>query len=108
MIRHVILWKLRDIPDDGTSAEADEVKRKLALCEEGFSRLVGRIPGLLSLKLYTKPLLSSSCDLMLDAKFEDEAALAAYKSNPEHQAIQSVLRPLVSERVCMDCEEPNT
>ncbi len=98
MVKHVILWRLRTDHD-----EAD-MRRKIDFCAEAFSRLPSVIPGLISIKLYKDPLASSTCDLMLDAVFEDEAAYIAYKTAPEHLAVASVIRPLVSERICMDCE----
>ena len=99
MVRHVILWRLRREHDE------EDMQKKIALCEEGFARLPEVVPGLVSMKLYTRPLATSTCDLMLDSVFEDEASYIAYKSNPDHMAVASVIRPLVSERICMDCEE---
>ncbi len=98
MVKHVILWRLRRDHDE------DDLMKKIAFCEEGFARLVGVIPGLLSIKLYTRPLPTSNCDLMLDAVFESEAAYSVYKSAPEHISVASVIRPLVEDRICMDCE----
>ena len=98
MVKHVILWRLRHDPDE------EDTRKKIAFCEEAFSRLPGIIPGLVSMRLYTRPLATSTCDLMLDAVFEDEASYIAYKNAPEQLAVASVIRPLVSERVCMDCE----
>lgn len=98
MIKHVILWRLREDHD------SEDMALKIAFCRDGFAALPRKIPGLLSCKLYTMPLPSSTCDLMLDTVFEDEASYIAYKSHPEHLAIASVIRPLITERVCMDCE----
>ncbi len=98
MIKHIILWRLR--PD----VEVENLAQKIAFCRDGFAALPKKIPGLVSIKLYTAPLPSSTCDLMLDAVFEDEAALLNYKAHPEHLAVASVIRPLITERVCMDCE----
>ncbi len=98
MIKHIILWRLR--PD----VDVETLAQKIAFCRDGFAALPRKIPGLISIKLYTSPLPSSTCDLMLDSVFEDEAALHLYKNHPEHLAVASVIRPLVSERVCMDCE----
>ncbi len=98
MVKHVILWRLRSDHD-----EAD-MKRKIEYCEEAFANLTSVIAGLRSIKLYTKPLTTSTCDLMLDAVFDDEASYIAYKTAPEHLAVASVIRPLISERICMDCE----
>ncbi len=98
MIKHVILWRLRD------ESEVDDMAMKIAFCRDGFAALPRKIPGLVSCKLYTMPLPSSTCDLMLDTVFEDEASLLGYKNHPEHLAIANIIRTLVTERVCMDCE----
>ena len=69
MIKHVILWKLRE---DLSDAEKAAVK---AAIKEG---LAGQIPGLLDIQVNIDALPSSAnADLMLDSSFVDEAALKA-------------------------------
>ena len=50
MVRHVILWKLKEMPD----AEKAAVKAGI---KEGLEGLAGKIPGLLDVRclLYTSP-----------------------------------------------------
>ncbi len=98
MIKHVILWKLR------ADHDPEDMAKKIAYCKDAFAALRHKIPGLISIKLYTSPLPTSTCDLMLDTVFEDEASYLGYKTHPEHLAVASVIRPLITERVCMDCE----
>ena len=65
MVRHVILWKLKEMPD----AEKAAVKAGI---QTGLEGLTGQIPGLLELHVYTDALPSSAnADLMLDAVFTD-------------------------------------
>ena len=69
MVRHVILWKLKEMPD----AEKTAVKAGI---KEGLEGLAGKIPGLLDVRVYTDALPSSAnADLMLDTTFTDAAAL---------------------------------
>ena len=69
MVRHVILWKLKEMPD----AEKAAVKAGI---KEGLEGLAGKIPGLLDVRVYTDALPSSAnADLMLDTTFTDAAAL---------------------------------
>ena len=49
MVRHVILWKLKDMPD----AEKAAVKAGI---KAGLEGLVGKIPGLLEVHVYTDAL----------------------------------------------------
>ena len=51
MVRHVILWKLKEMPD----AEKAAVKAGI---KEGLEGLAGKIPGLLDVRVYTDALPS--------------------------------------------------
>ena len=99
MVKHVILWTLKEEYSDAQKAEIK------AGIKEGLEGLTGRIPGLLEIKVNTNPLASSNCDLMLDSSFENEEALKTYATHPEHVAVANgKVRPHTSSRVCMDYE----
>lgn len=99
MVRHVILWVLRD---QYSGVEVDSIK---AGVKEGLEGLKGKIPGLIDIKVNTNPLSSSNCDLMLDSTFEDEASLNGYSVNPLHVGVANEkVRPFMASRVCMDYE----
>lgn len=97
MVKHVIIWSLKeDIVDK--EALIGEIKVSL----EG---LVGKIDGLIDLKIITNGLPSSRGDLMLDSTFRDEAALKFYASHAEHVAIaDGLVRPNVAIRLAYDYE----
>ena len=99
MVRHVIIWTLKDTLSLEERAEVKQnAKRKL-------EALVGRIDGLVSLKVQTEYLPSSNAELMLDSVFVDEAALKHYATHPEHVAIaKNDVVPYVASRACMDFE----
>ena len=99
MVRHVILWKLKDMPD----AEKTAVKAGI---KEGLEGLAGQIPGLLEVHVYTDALPSSAnADLMLDTSFTDEAALKGYAVHPAHVAVaDGKVRPYTKARFCLDYE----
>ena len=95
MVKHVILWKLKDGLDDPTAVKA-AIKAEL----EG---LKGVVPGLLEIVVRTEGLASSNADLMLDSSFESEAALKGYAVHPAHVAVaNSKVRPFVQTRLCLD------
>ena len=99
MVKHVILWTLKDELSD---AEKQEVKAGI---KAGLEGLAGKIPGLIEIKVNTEPLASSNCDLMLDSSFETEEALKGYAVHPEHVAVaDGKVRPFTKSRVCMDYE----
>ena len=99
MVKHVILWTLKDELSD---AEKLEVKAGI---KAGLEGLAGKIPGLIEIKVNTEPLASSNCDLMLDSSFETEEALKGYAVHPEHVAVaDGKVRPFTKSRVCMDYE----
>lgn len=98
MIKHVILWKLKDMTD----AEKAKVK---ADAKAALEALDGKIEGLISIKVNTVALPTSNCDMMLDSAFESTEALATYQKHPLHQAAaNSFVRPFADVRLCLDYE----
>ena len=99
MVKHVILWTLKD---EITGAEKEAVKQGI---KEGLEGLLGKIPGLVEIKVNTNGLESSNADLMLDSTFEDEASLKGYAVHPEHVAVaDGKVRPFTKTRACLDYE----
>ncbi|MBR3770233.1 MAG: Dabb family protein [Lachnospiraceae bacterium] len=99
MVKHVILWQLKD---ELSGMEMDRVKAGI---KEGLERLQGKIPGLVDIKVNITGLSSSNADLMLDSTFEDEAALKGYAVHPEHVAVANgKVRPYTKTRLCLDYE----
>lgn len=97
MVKHVILWTLKD---EFSAEEKAEIKKGI---KEGLEGLVGKIPGLTEIKVYTERLESSNADLMLDSTFEDEASLKGYSVHPEHLAVaDGKVRPYTATRTCLD------
>lgn len=99
MIKHVILWQLKD------ELNGDEKAAVMAGIKSGLEGLKGKIPGLIDIKVNCKGLDSSNADVMLDSSFEDEASLKNYAVHPEHVAVaDSKVRPFTKTRVCLDYE----
>lgn len=97
MIKHVILWQLKE---ELSLQEKDQVKAEI---KQGLEGLLGKIPGLLDIHVYTDGLASSNADLMLDSSFTDEEALKGYAVHPEHVDVADhKVRPNVKSRICMD------
>lgn len=99
MVKHVILWNLKE---EYTCEQKKQIKADI---KEGIEGLLGEIPGLIDIKVYTDGLASSNADLMLDSTFEDEAALKAYAIHPKHVAVaDGKVRPHTAKRSCLDFE----
>ena len=99
MVKHVILWTLKD---QYSGAQMEEIKAGI---KEGLEGLKGQIPGLVDIKVYTNGLSSSNTDLMLDSAFENEEALKNYATHPAHVAVaDNKVRPFTASRNCLDFE----
>ncbi len=100
MVKHIILWQLRDELSD---VEKATVKKEI---KEGLEGLVGKVPGLIDVHVQTTHLDSSNCDLMLNCTLRDEAALKGYAVHPDHLAVANgKVRPYTKNRTCIDYEE---
>lgn len=99
MIKHIVLWKLKDDANGKSKTEnARELKRQL-------ENLNGKIPGLVSIELGISGIQAASddnADVALYSVFENQAALDAYIAHPEHQKIIPFARSIVSERRVID------
>ena len=68
MVKHIILWQLKD------ELSAEEKVAVKAGIKEGLEGLLGKVPGLTEIKVYTEGLASSNADVMLDSTLVDEEA----------------------------------
>ncbi len=99
MVKHVILWTLKDELSD---EEKVSVKNGI---KEGLEGLKDKVPGIIDIKVNINGLDSSNADLMLDSTFESEDALKGYAVHPEHVAVaDSKVRPYTKIRSCLDYE----
>ena len=99
MVRHVIVWTLKE------EFVGDEKAKIIAEIKEGLEGLKGVVPGLVESKVNTIGLASSNSDLMLDSLFENEDALKGYSVHPAHVAVaDGKVRPFVKNRSCFDYE----
>ena len=99
MVKHIILWQLKD---ELTAEEKTEVKKGI---KEGLEGLAGKVPGLTEIKVQTEGLASSNAEVMLDSTFVDESALKGYATHPEHVAVaDGKVRPYTKTRMCLDFE----
>ncbi len=92
MIRHIVMWKLRD------KADATMLKERL-------EALNGCIPGLIQLQVGIDFLQSpQSADLVLVVDLESRQALDIYQQHPEHQAVVPLVKAAAVSRTVADYE----
>lgn len=98
MVKHIILWTLKD----GLSEEEKATIK--ASIKEDLESLLGVVPGLVDIKVQIDGrLASSNADLMLDCTLESEEALKGYAVHPAHVAVaNSRVRPYTAVRSCLD------
>ena len=97
MVKHMIIWKLKDELADKAQT-ATEIKTAL-------EDLVGKIDGLQEMHILIDRFPCSAGDVMMDSSFTDYAALEAYQQHPLHQAIANgLVRPAVAQRLSFDYE----
>jgi len=90
MIKHIVMWKLKDKQD------AVVIKTKL-------EALKGKIPGLLHIEVGIDFLDSEqSADIVLYTEFESREALQYYQKHPEHQAIVPIVKAAAIARTVVD------
>lgn len=99
MIKHVILWKLKEeLSESEKQTIRENMKREL-------EALKGKVPGLIDITIQVKPLASSNAEVMLDSTLESEEALKGYAVHPEHVRVaDTYVRPYTQVRMCMDYE----
>lgn len=100
MVKHIILWTLNP---ELSADEKMEVKKGIKVGLEG---LMGKVPGLMSVKVNIDGRLdSSNCDVMLDCTLESAEALKVYAAHPAHVEVANTkVRPYSVQRVCLDFE----
>ena len=92
MIKHIVMWKLKN------PADAPHFKAQLDSCRD-------LVPGMLKFEVATRTAaLEANCDVVLYSVFDSSAALAAYQNHPQHQLLSSGLGALRDSRSVLDYE----
>jgi hypothetical protein len=92
MVRHVVLWRLKD------KSKILEMKGKL-------ETLPALVPGIKYFQVGKNgPESDTASDLALVSDFEDWDALQHYNEHPEHQKVVAFVRSISSERRAVDFE----
>lgn len=97
MIRHIVMWNLKD------EAEGATKKENAALIKTKLEALNGSIPGLIlaDVGINFNP---DGCDLCLFSNFSDKASLDVYQNHPAHLAVKDFINKVIAERFVCDYE----
>ncbi len=96
MLKHVVVWKLRD-----PSRKAEHG----AVVKDALESVRGRIPGLLAIEVgLDAGYDGGAVDVALYSEFADRAALDRYQQHPLHLVAKDVVAPLLAERRVVDWE----
>ncbi|MDZ7652192.1 MAG: Dabb family protein [Burkholderiaceae bacterium] len=99
MIKHIVMWKLKD-QAEGADKAANMARMKALL--EGCRNLV---PGMGAFEVgLATPGLEATYDVVLYSEFDSTAALDAYQHHPQHVAMKPFIGAVRAERQCVDYE----
>lgn len=99
MIKHIVMWTLKDLAE-GATAQENGAKMKTML--EG---LAGRIPGLRHIEVGLDVFQTSlPCQVVLYSELDSREALQGYQKHPEHVCCVDFVKKIVVERNVVDYE----
>jgi hypothetical protein len=97
MIKHVVMWKLKDFAEDADKARnAKRIKIELEALKK-------TIPQLFHLEVGINLLASDAAyDLVLFSVFKNEKDLEIYQNHPDHRAVAEFINLLKESKVVVD------
>jgi hypothetical protein len=99
MLKHIVMWKLKDHAEGADRAtNAAKMKALLEDCRD-------IVPGIVEFEVaLARPGLEATYDVVLYSVFADKGALDAYQDHPKHVAVKPFIGAVRLERQCMDYE----
>lgn len=99
MIRHIVMFNLREVDSDSRERDVTEMRRRL-------TALKGAIPGLRSTLLESDlNIIDGHLDVVLITDHDDVAALGAYQAHERHRELAEYIRSLTTaDRHTVDFE----
>ena len=99
MIKHIVLWKIKD------GVEGKTKKESILTLKEALEGLKGKIKEIQFLEagLNFNP-ADTACDLSLYTEFKSRQDLDLYQKHPEHMKVVELVKKLAGERRVSDYE----
>ena len=99
MIKHIVVWKLKEFAE---GANKNQNAKKVKELLEGMR---GKIPGLRHIEVGINFTLEDGCaDVVLYSELDSRDALAVYQNHPVHAAVKDFIKNVRSERQVIDYE----
>ena len=99
MIRHVVMWKLKD------SAEGKSREENIELISKELYALLPIIPEIKKMEIgFDVKHTDMSADLVLITEFEDLDTLKTYAEHPDHLLVSQYVRKVIDSRKVIDFE----
>ena len=99
MIRHVVMWKLKE------SGEGKTKKENMEWIRDHLYALTSVIPEIKKMEIgFDLMGTEMSMDLMLLTEFESVEEMKRYAEHPEHLKVSAYVRKVIETRVVLDCE----
>jgi hypothetical protein len=97
VLRHIVMWKLKEHAEGASRAEnIVKLKARLETCR---SIVAGQ--GHFEVGV-AQPGYEATCDVILVSDFDNAEALAAYQVHPKHVAIKDFVAAVRESRQCID------
>ncbi len=99
MIKHVVMWKLKEVAEGKTKNENAEVMKKL------LEDLPNKIEELISAEVGINILEGTDeaiCDVVLITECASQEDLKAYAVHPDHQKVVDFIKKVAKERKVVD------
>jgi len=98
MIKHIVLFKLKNFPDQTAKAQKmDEIKAALMGLKE-------KVDVLKTIEVGLNCNANEKFDIALTTTFDSMDDLHAYAGHPDHVAAGAIIREVMEERACVDYE----
>jgi len=100
MIKHIVMWKLKE------QAEGNTKWVNAELIKKGLEGLKGKVEQINTIQVgiaYRHE--NEDWDVVLISEFENKEKLIEYQKHPEHNIVNEFIKKVKSERACVDYEE---
>ena len=99
MIKHIVMWKFKDV------AEGKSREENIAVVKDGLYSLIGQISEIRNMEIGVDVMhTAASMDMMLLVEFDSVEDLKAYAADPRHLSVAEYIGKVVSSRIVLDYE----
>lgn len=98
MIKHVVMWRLKDDVEGRSKYESAK------LMQQKLEALKGKIPEIIDLYVLinSEEASDQNFDIMLYSEFENFDKLEVYQKHPDHVEVGKFVKTVAYERACID------